>query len=257
MTYPKLFEGDCIDLLKGEEFTGLIDLILTDLPYGTTNNPWDEIIPFDDMWESFHRVLRPKGIIVLTAVQPFAAKLIMSNPSEFRCEWIWEKTIGSGQLNIDYHPLKAHESVLMFSKQTGGTYNPQMGTGKPYHAKRNITKKDGYGGQRPHESENLGTRYPTSVIKISNPRIKGGHPTQKPVALMEYLIRTYSNEGDVVLDCCMGSGTTGVASVIQKRKFIGIEKDPEYFNGALERINKAHLQQSFFEHDPMERFFSK
>ena len=155
--------------------------------------------------------------------------------------------------------MRAHEDILVFYNQFN-TYNPQMGEGKAYDKGKALRATDVYGSQVATHVKSAGGRYPRSVVYFKTPESEEGgsvHPTQKPVALMEYLIRTYSNEGDVVLDCCMGSGTTGVASVIQKRKFIGIEKDPMYFNIALERINKAHLQQSLFEYDPMERFFSK
>ncbi len=235
-----LINGNCLDEMK-KLSDNSIDLILTDLPYGTTQNKWDEIIPFTDMWSAFNRILKEDGIIVLTATQPFSSKLVMSNISNFRYEIIWEKTIGSGQLNINKQPLRIHESVLIFYKQFK-TYNEQKTEGKPYSIKRVVNfKGEGYGKQTNSEKENNGYRHAKSVIKISNPRIKNGHPTQKPIALMEYLIKVYSNKNDTVLDCCMGSGTTGIAAVNLNRKFIGIELNKIYFENAKERINNINV----------------
>lgn len=235
--YPKLINGNCIvenKIIK----THSVNLILVDLPYGTTQNKWDEIIPFDVMWEMFNRVLKENGIVVLTSAQPFSSKLIMSNLDNFKYEIIWEKTIGSGQLNIKRQPLRVHESILVFYKNSG-TYNEQKTEGKPYSIKRTVNfKGEGYGKQTNSEKKNDGFRHARSVVKISNPRIKGGHPTQKPLELMEYLIKTFSNENDIVFDCCMGSGTTGVAANNLGRRFIGIELNKEYFTIASERIKK-------------------
>jgi site-specific DNA-methyltransferase (adenine-specific) len=240
ITNYSLINGECIEemsKLKNES----INLILTDLPYGTTQNKWDEIIPFESMWKEFNRVLKPNGIIVLTATQPFSSKLIMSNLDNFKYEIIWEKTIGSGQLNIKRQPLRVHESILIFYKKPG-TYNEQKTEGNPYSISRNIVSKgEGYGKQVNSSKVNDGFRHAKSVIKISNPRIKGGHPTQKPVALMEYLIKTFSNENDMVLDCCMGSGTTGVAALNLNRKFIGIELDEKYFSMSSKRMENVNV----------------
>lgn len=239
----KLFQGDCLEIMKsiGDE---TIDLILCDLPYGITNNKWDEVIPLEKLWVEYERVLSKKGVVVLTAKQPFTSALVMSNAQfcktlKFRYDLIWEKTIGSGQLNIRNQPLRNHEDVLIFTKGKS-TYNPQMTEGEPYKINRKMNKygEGNYNKQKDHSVENKGVRHPKSVITISNPRIKGGHPTQKPVALMEYLINSYSNEGDVVLDNCMGSGTTGEACVNTNRMFIGIEMNEEYFKTAEKRINK-------------------
>lgn len=232
---PMLINGECLlemSRLKDKS----IPLILVDLPYGTTQNKWDAIIPLDKMWEVFNRIITDNGIIVLTAAQPFSSKLVMSNINNFKYEIIWEKTIGSGQLNIKKQPLRNHESVLIFYKKPG-TYNEQKTEGKPYSIDRKVVSKgEGYGAQTNSSKDNNGFRHAKSVIKISNPRIKGGHPTQKPVELIEHLIKTYSNEGDLVLDCCMGSGTTGIATSNLNRRFIGIEMDTNYFTAAQTRI---------------------
>lgn len=233
-----LLEGDCLQQMKSIPDKS-IRLICVDLPYGTTQNKWDEIIPFDKMWAEFNRVITDDGATVLTASQPFSSKLVMSNINDYKYELIWEKTIGSGQLNIKRQPLRVHESILVFYKKFG-VYNEQKTAGKPYSIERTVKAKgESYGKQTDSKKINDGFRHAKSVIKVSNPRIKGGHPTQKPLELMEYLIKVYSNEGDSVLDCCMGSGTTGVAAVNLKRKFIGIELDNKYFNDAKLRIDKA------------------
>jgi len=236
----KLVHGDCLEVMR-RITSKSVHLICADLPYGTSQNKWDAIIPFEPMWAAFNRVLKDDGIVVLTATQPFTSKLVMSNIDDFRYEVIWEKTVGSGQLNIKRQPLRVHESVLVFYKQPG-TYNEQKTTGKPYKISRKIASKgEGYGKQANSSKDNDGFRHAKSVIKISNPRIKNGHPTQKPLELMENIIKTYSNEGDIVLDCVMGSGTTGVACVNLRRKFIGIELDQLYFDDAKIRIELARM----------------
>lgn len=235
----KILLGDCIELMKDIEDKS-VDMVFCDLPYGTTQNKWDSIIPLEQLWEAYSRIVKNNGAIVLTASQPFTSKLVVSNMENFRLEWIWKKTVGSGQLNIKSQPLKVHESVLVFYKEKP-TYNEQKTEGKPYKINRKAEAfKDGsYGKQKDHIKNNDGFRHAQSIIQISNPRIKGGHPTQKPVDLCEYFIKTYSNEGDTVLDNCMGSGTTGVACKNTKRNFIGIEKDENYFNFAKNRIDNT------------------
>lgn len=231
-----LMQGDCLDKMKIIPDKS-INLILTDLPYGVSQNVWDQIIPFDKLWEQYERILKDNGIIVLTATQPFTSLLIMSNPKMFKYERIWEKTIGSGQLNIKKQPLRIHEEILIFYKSPG-TYNEQKTEGVPYKINRKIKSKgEGYGVQTDSSKNNEGFRHARSIIKISNPRTKNGHPTQKPLELMEYLIKTYSNVDDVVLDSCMGSGITGIASKNLKRNFLGIELDKKWFNKAKENIN--------------------
>lgn len=215
---------------------GYVNLIATDLPYGVSQNKWDSILPLDEMWSLFKRIIKPNGVIALTATQPFASKLIMSNMDWFKYDLIWEKTICSGQLNVKKQPMRAHETILIFYNEVP-TYNEQKTKGEPYKIKRKVSfDGPGYGKQKNSEKVNDGFRHAKSVIKISNPRIKGGHPTQKPVELMEYIINTYSNPNDIVLDCCMGSGTTGIAAINTERAFIGIELDKTYFEIAKNRI---------------------
>lgn len=237
-----LYSGDClIEMNKIADKS--VHLIAVDLPYGTTQNKWDAIIPFVEMWKQFYRVLVPNGNIVLTATQPFTSKLVMSNLNDFRYEVIWEKTIGSGQLSIKRQPLKIHESILIFYKKLG-TYNEQKTLGEAYTRVRKANfKGEGYGKQVDSEKKNDGYRHARSIVKIINARYKGGHPTQKPVTLMEYIIKTYSNENDTVLDCCMGSGTTGVAACNLQRNFIGIELDEKYFDLSKIRIEEANVSK--------------
>jgi site-specific DNA-methyltransferase (adenine-specific) len=230
-------------LINGEAINELqkiapksIDLICVDLPYGRTKNKWDVIIPLDLMWASFNKIIKSNGVIALTAIQPFTSMLVMSNLKNFKYEIIWEKTIASGQLNVKHQPLRTHESILIFYDKKP-TYNEQITKGDPYHINRKATYGDNnYNKQKPSEKINDGFRHAKSIIKISNPRIKDGHPTQKPVELMSQIIKTYTNENQMVMDCCMGSGTTGVAALQNNRRFIGIEKDLHYFQKAKQRI---------------------
>jgi site-specific DNA-methyltransferase (adenine-specific) len=215
-------------------------MINTDLPYGVTQNKWDSILPLDQMWSEFNRVIKDHGAIVLTATALFAARLVQSNLEYFRYDLVWEKTICSGQLNVKHAPLRAHEHILVFYKYPP-TYNEQLSEGKPYKIARKITENANYGPQKMNEKINTGYRHARSVIKISNPRIKGGHPTQKPLELMKHLTKTYTNPGDVILDCCMGSGTAGVAAKSLGRKFIGVELDSKYFKCAEQRIAQTKV----------------
>ena len=222
--------------------TGSVDLVCVDLPYGVTQNKWDIPLPFEEMWTQFHRITKKKGAVVLTAAQPFAAMLIMSNLKYFKYEIIWEKTVASNQLNVRFQPLRVHENILVFAKGST-TYNEQKTVGEPYSIKRNGKYRPGnYGAQKASEKQNTGFRHARSVVKISNPRIKDGHPTQKPIELMSYIINTFSNKGDVVIDCCMGSGSTGVACAHLERFFIGIELSSEYFQSACEGIQNVYNQ---------------
>lgn len=220
-------------------------MILADLPYGTTRNKWDSVIDLDVLWPEYMRVIKPNGAIVLTAAQPFTSVLVTSNLPWFKYEWIWAKTIGSGQLNVKRQPLRTHESVLVFYNNQP-TYHPQMTDGKPYtiNRKSNAWNGRGYNEQRDHVAVNTGERYPKSVLAVPNPRIKGGHPTGKPVPLFEYLIRTYTNPGDVVLDNVIGGGTTGVAAVNTGRAFIGMEQDLEWVAAATMAIRAAQTAQT-------------
>lgn len=234
-----LKRGDCLELMAGIHDKS-IDLILCDLPYGTTQNKWDTVIPFDALWRHYVRISR--GAIVLTAAQPFTSALIMSNAKSFKYTWVWDKANSTGFLNAKKQPLRRTEDVVVFY-DTQPTYNPQMEVrGKP-RKKGGYIKKDGsdnYGSFKSVESVS-NEYYPTNLIEISNAnRSEKCHPTQKPVALMEYLIKTYTNEGDTVLDNCMGSGTTGVACANTNRKFIGMELDSDYFRIARRRISEAY-----------------
>jgi site-specific DNA-methyltransferase (adenine-specific) len=233
-----LINGEALNEMKKLKDSS-IDCIVCDLPYGTTMNPWDSVIPLDQMWKQFNRIVKKGGNIILTASQPFTSLLVASNLKQFKYEIIWEKTVGSGQLNINFMPLKKHESILVFVKDGHKrTYNEQLSEGTPYTMKRNIGVVQGYGKQTPHEVVNDGFRRETSIWKVSNPRIKNGHPTQKPVELLQKIIKTYSNEGDLILDCTFGSGSTGVACLLEKRKFIGIELDEGYFKKGVDWINE-------------------
>lgn len=238
-TNVKLMNGDCLDLMKSLPDKS-IDLILCDLPYGTTRNKWDSVIPFESLWESYNRLCN--GMIILTAAQPFTSALIMSNLKGFKYSWVWDKSSSTGFLNAKKQPLRQTEDIAVFGN--GKTYNPVMEVrGKP-RKKGGYIKGSGtenYGDFKNVESVN-DSYYPTNLLRISNAAKTGKlHPTQKPLALMEYLIITYSNKGDTVLDNCMGSGTTGVACINAGRNFIGMEMDEGYFNIAKKRIEGAAL----------------
>lgn len=235
--------GDCFDVMPTLQ-TGSVDMILADLPYGATALAWDRELPLATLWEQYIRVLKKDGVVVLTAINPFAAKLIASNPTWFRYEWVWEKTSAKGHLSASTRPLRAHELVLVFA-QKQPTYNPQKWQiEEAKRTKRKTLTMTGsvgaYGVEQKQRKLDDGSRFPRSVLKFGNASSKVAsrnfHPTQKPVALMEYLIRTHSNEGDLVLDNCMGSGTTGVACANTGRHFIGIESDATYFSIAEYRL---------------------
>jgi site-specific DNA-methyltransferase (adenine-specific) len=216
-----------------------VDLILADLPYGTTRCRWDSIIPFPDLWTAYKRLLKPEGIVLLHAAQPFTSALILSNPKWFRHETIWDKKLSTGFLDAKRRPLRRHESVILFSRKGRTTYNPEMRTGK-LRNKGSSGPSECYGDYDRVASFN-DQYYPTSIVEISNANQTAKiHPTQKPVELARYLIRTYSNPGDTVFDNVMGSGTTGVAAVKEGRRFIGIEQDLDYFALASERIGGTH-----------------
>jgi site-specific DNA-methyltransferase (adenine-specific) len=223
---------------------GSIDMILCDLPYGTTACSWDTIIPFEPLWSHYKRIIKPNGAIVLTASQPFTSKLVMSNLEWFKYEWIWEKYAISGHLNAKIMPLKKHENILVFCK--GKTkYNPQMTKGIPYDVTYS-THSQNYGKQKDNvRTINNGTRYPVSIQKMKHESDKL-HPTQKPVALFEYLIRTYTNEGDTVLDNCAGSGTTAIACIKTDRNYILIEQEQKYIDVIHKRIDDETRQARLF-----------
>jgi site-specific DNA-methyltransferase (adenine-specific) len=239
-----LMQGDCLELMKNIP-DGSVDMVLTDPPYAKTQNHWDSIIPLDPMWEQLKRIIKPSGVIILFGQNTFTFKLGLSNEQMFRYTMVWEKTKAGGFLNANRMPLQAHEDVLVFYKRLP-TYNPQFKEGQPY-VKKAVTNGDGgnYGKFNRVGSVNIndGKRYPRSVVQFSNDNHGSLHPTQKPVALMEYLIKTYTNESETVLDFTMGSGTTGVAAVRNNRDFIGIELDGGYYNIAQNRINEALMEQ--------------
>ena len=232
-----LYHGDCLEVMK-QIPDGSVDMILTDPPYGTTACKWDSIIPLDLMWLHLKRIIKINGAIVMTASQPFTTTLISSNMKMFKYCWVWDKNQGTGFLNSKKQPLKNCEDVIIFyNKQC--LYDPQMRTGfKPYIQKRGKTNTLNYGKQIGVTTVSNGERYPLHLIKFNRDKSRI-HPTQKPVALMEYLIKTYTNPSEIVLDFTMGSGTTGVASTNLKRKFIGIELDQTYYNISLGRILQA------------------
>jgi DNA modification methylase len=235
-----LLLGDCLEILPTLADNS-VDMVLVDLPYGTTACKWDSIIPLNKLWEQYHRICKKNGAMVFTAAQPFTTILAASNIENFRYEWIWEKPQGTNPMNAKVMPLKSHENILVFYR-TKPTYNPQMWYSTPYSGFSSETSKIGevYGkAQSKHRDNPDGSRYPKTVLKFKQE--KGLHPTQKPVELMEYLIKTYTNEGDTVLDNTMGSGSTGVAAVRCKRNFIGIEMDSVYYRVAEKRIQETVL----------------
>ena len=212
-----------------------IDMILCDLPYGTTHNKWDNVIPMESLWEQYNRIIKDHSAIVLFSQMPFGASLIMSNPKMFRYEWIWEKNQAVGFLNAKKMPLRKHENILVFYKHLP-TYNPQglIKLDEPIYEEGSANRNGKNYGVADKSFIRTHTNYPTDIITFS--KDSGYHPTQKPVDLLEYLIKTYTNEGDLVLDNCMGSGSTGVACVNTNRDFIGMELNEEYFKIACERI---------------------
>lgn len=247
----KIYLGDCLDLMPQIQDQS-IDMVLCDLPYGTTKNNWDSIIPFDKLWAQYERVIKPNGAIVLFSQQPFTSMLVMSNPKMFKYEWIWEKDFGTGFLNANHAPLKIHENILVFGKGATSptkksvpmTYNPQKTKGKPYTAVQGYT-----GNNYSHTVGNVtvsdGMRYPADILRFQRDKDKY-HSTQKPVDLCRNLIRTYTNENDVVLDNTMGSGSTIIAAIREKRQYIGIEKEEKYFDIANKRIAAETSQLSLF-----------
>jgi site-specific DNA-methyltransferase (adenine-specific) len=272
MSEIKLYNGDCLVEMDNIPDKS-VDMILCDLPYGTTSCSWDVIIPFEDLWKQYNRVIKDNGAIVLFASQPFTSLLVSSNIKNFKHEWIWEKQKAGNFMGTNYSPLKYHENIVVFcngsTKFIPQKYNVltiddimslnkqqmiELFDSREYDRYSKIdnrntindptTNKNWIGCDiKRTRSEDDGTRFPKSVIKI-NKSINGNvHPTQKPVALLEYLIKTYSNEGDTILDNTMGSGSTGVACVNINRNFIGIELSKEYFDIASNRINEAQNKQ--------------
>jgi site-specific DNA-methyltransferase (adenine-specific) len=241
-----IHEGDCLEIMPTLA-SASFDAIIADVPYGVTNCKWDAVIPFAPMWEQLKRIAKPRAAIVLFGSQPFTSALVMSNPGMFRHEWVWQKNRGSNFANTVREPMKEHESVVIFSAGKW-TYNKQMqeraagGLSRVAYGVNNKTSSDNYRTFSREEVRDLpALRVPSSVQKFNTE--VGLHPTQKPVALMEYLIRTYTNAGDTVLDFTAGSGTTGVACVNTGRHFIGIEKEPQYVAIARQRIAAAEASR--------------
>lgn len=240
-----LVNDDCLkDLLTIP--AGSIDMIFADLPYGTTYAKWDSIIPMNILWPLYGKIIKDNGAIVLTASQPFTSMLISSKPEWFRCEWIWNKENPTNFANANRQPLKQHEEVLVFGKNST-VYYPQKTLGKPNHIQGKSTKNISETRLISDRVEDdlSGLKFPKSILTIPKHSSQcGNHPTEKPVALMEYFIKTYSLEGETVLDNCMGSGSTGVACVNLNRNFIGIEKEVKYFEIAKNRITKQYDEKN-------------
>lgn len=231
----QLKQGDCLNLMKDIP-DGSIDMILCDLPYGTTACKWDSVIPFEPLWKQYKRLIKKTGVIVLFSSQSFTTALINSNLSWYKYNWYWKKNNKTGALSSKVQPMRCVEDICVFYKQKP-TYNPQglVKLEKPIYHK---IKSSNIYGRRSNGSIQRYTNYPTHILEFNN-NDKRVHPTQKPVALLEYLIRTYTDEGETVLDNCMGSGSTGVACMNTGRQFIGIEKEQEYFEIAKQRIKEA------------------
>lgn len=231
-----LYNGDCLEIMKDIPDRS-IDMILCDLPYGMTNNKWDIPIPLDQLWTQYKRIIKENGAIILFGNQPFTSKLILSNEKWFRYTLVWEKNKFSDFLNAKRKPMKIHEDICIFYKKQP-TYNIQYIQGDPYiswNTDNAVERQTNYGKHKSNIVKNEGTRLPTTVLKFKC-KERPIHPTQKPVDLCEWLIKSYSNEGDTILDNCMGVGTTGIACMNTGRKFIGIELDKKYFDIANEKI---------------------
>ena len=237
----KLYNGDCLKIMDKLIEQGVeMDAIITDPPYGSTACKWDSVIPFDEMWKRLNKLIKKDGVILFFASQPFCSELIHSNINMFRHEWIWHKDKSGNFMNCKFEPMKVHEHIIVFGKQKG-TYNPIMELreeknkrkNKPRVNTSNILSTKVF--ETKESKGNSDYKYPTS-IKFFNSVRRGFHPTQKPIELLEYLVRTYTNEGELILDFTMGSGSTGVACLNTDRKFIGIELDENYFDTAINRI---------------------
>ena len=249
MELNRIYNEDCLEGMKNIPDKS-IDMILCDLPYGITACKWDTIIPFEPLWEQYKRVIKDNGAIVLTASQPFTSMLVMSNIKWFKYELIWDKMIGGAFVLAKKRPLPQHENILIFYKKPP-IYNPQMTNAEPKNIRpvnKGTSQSEAIpvsgGVAKSEEGYNPNKRYPTSILKYSskmaecNP-LNRVHPTQKPVALFEYLIKTYTNEGETVLDNCIGSGTTAIACINTNRNYIGYELDPKYFDIACQRLDEA------------------
>jgi len=243
-----LRNGNCLEVMKFIPDKS-IDAIITDPPYGTTACKWDNVIDFELMWEQLNRIIKTNGAIVLFGSEPFSSALRMSNIKNYKYDWVWEKSKATNFLNAKKQPLRAKENISVFYKKQP-FYNPQMSKGEAYNKgiRKKQSKDDVYGNYNQSEGRSEGARYPRDVMYFKTAESEGKtfHKTQKPVALMEYLIKTYTNENETVLDFTMGSGSTGVAAKNTNRNFIGIEMDDNYFKIATDRINKAEDQTKLF-----------
>ena len=236
--------GNCLEIMSVMPDNS-VNLIVADLPYGTTACEWDKKIPLESMWKEFRRLTGRHKPIVLFSSQPFTSELVMSNQKQFRCEWVWQKTLGGGFLNANRHPLKRHENILIFS-YGAPIYNPQFEDGKPYRCTRAAAGETTFDQTvAGWTTENNGYRYPTTNLEYASET--GLHPTQKPLELLKYLIRIYSNPGDIVLDPVIGSGTTAVAALKLGRYFYGCDINPGYVKLANQRIEKTRLEMSQME----------
>lgn len=240
-----IIHGDCLQIMGNIE-SNSIDSIMTDMPYEVSNCKWDFIIPIEPLWKQYKRILKKNGVIVLTAVQPFSSMLIMSNLEWFKYELIWEKQQGTNPLLSKKQPMRCHENILIFSNGTH-TYNPQMRKGKPYYKFESKTQTTGEiigSVKSKHKDNPEGLLFPRSVLYFKNERKQNIHPVQKPLELFDYLVKTYTNEGDLILDNAAGSGTTAVAAINNKRNFIIIEKDESYYQKAKLRIDSANKEKN-------------
>jgi site-specific DNA-methyltransferase (adenine-specific)/modification methylase len=250
----KVIEGDCLKVMK-EIPTDSIDMVMCDLPYGTTQNKWDSVIPLDDLWKEYNRIVKPNGAIVLTSQGPFTAKLILSNEKYFKYKVVWEKSKPTNFLNAKKQPLRKHEDVCVFYRKQP-LYNPQMGTGVAYNKGVRKNQLSGsYGDFKPVEVKSEGSRYPTDIVYFKTAESEGEvyHPTQKPVELGRYFIRTFTKEGDVILDNTCGSGSFLISAFLENRNFIGIElnqdsfqfknHETDFIRVCEERLEKARLKQ--------------
>lgn len=239
----KIYNEDCLEGMKKIDDKS-IDMILCDLPYGTTQCKWDTIIPFEPLWKQYERIIKDNGAIVLFGSEPFSSQLRLSNLKLYKYDWIWDKVKGTGFLNAKRQPMRNHEIISVFYKKQC-LYNPQKTTG--HNRKQSYRSKDlqtdVYGEMKNDYTYDSTERYPRSIQVFSTDTQNSSlHPTQKPVALCEYLIKTYTNEGDLILDNCMGSGTTAIAAINTNRNFIGFELDTTYYNLANERIQKHNIK---------------
>ena len=251
-----LYHGDCLKEM-GKIDDGSVDLVLCDLPYGTTYAPWDTPLDIDTLWQQWNRVLKQNGLIILFGAEPFSSRVRVSNIKRYWYDLVYKKRNATGFLGAKFKPLNNFENIMLFlgkdAKAQSTTYNPQMTAGSPYNRKRKGELSELWRGGRRSETNNTGTRCPQRILEFGRDKERF-HSAQKPVALLEYLIRTYSNPGETVLDCCMGSGSTGVACVNTGRSFIGIELDDNYYEIAKSRIlDAANMSEKTLKHEASEK----